>query len=50
MDVGSAIRRAVPVLVQHGTSPHDLIASPPVITWPDELAAWKPRPWWKFWA
>jgi len=21
-----------------------------VITWPDELAAWKPRPWWKFWA
>lgn len=41
---------AVNQALNAGSSPHDLIASPPVITWTDELAAWTPRPWWKFWA
>ncbi len=41
---------AVNQALNAGSSPHDLIASPPVITWTAELSAWKPRPWWKFWA
>jgi len=40
---------AVNQALNAGSSPHDLIASPPVITWTGELSAWKPRPWWKFW-
>lgn len=41
---------AVNQALNAGSSPQDLIASPPVITWTDELSAWTPRPWWKFWA
>jgi hypothetical protein len=41
---------AVNQALNAGSSPHHLIASPPVITWTDALESWKPRPWWKFWA
>jgi len=41
---------AVNQALNAGSPARDLIASPPVITWPDVLVEWRPRPWWKFWA
>ncbi len=40
---------AVNQALNAGSAPEDLIASPPVVSWP-ERAPEPEKPWWKFWA
>jgi hypothetical protein len=63
MNVRSSIQRAAPVLAQYGSidqrillaflnagaSPEYLVASLPLIEWPDSPPEQQQRPWWKFW-
>jgi hypothetical protein len=43
--------RAVNEALNHGVSPDGLVASPPIVIWPDGLVrpASGKRPWWKVW-